>query len=88
MTWAGDTGLQVPGGRQISKQAMLVHCDEHHDRGGTFCSEYLGNWKEFSRAGGLCRGMAGNEAGNGEWSQSLVVNNRILSSLLEQKINL
>lgn len=28
MTRAGDTGLQVPGGRQISKQAMLVHCDE------------------------------------------------------------
>ena len=88
VTQAGDTGLQVPGGRQINKQAMLVPCDEHHDWGRTFCSDYLGNWKELSRAGGLSIGMAGNEAGNGDWSQFLVVNNRILSSLFKQKINL
>lgn len=88
MTQAGDRGLQVAGGRQISKQAMLAQCDEHHDWGRTVCSDYLGNWKEFSRAGGLSIGMAGSEAGNGDWSQLLVVNNRILSSLFKQKINL
>jgi len=43
VTQAGDTGLQVPGGRQINKQAMLVQCDEHHDWGRTFCSDHLGN---------------------------------------------
>lgn len=40
MTQAGDRGLQVAGGRQISKQAMLAQCDEHHDWGRTVCSDW------------------------------------------------
>ena len=42
MAQAGDRGLQVAGGRQINKQAMLAQCDEHHDWGTTLPTLFSG----------------------------------------------